>query len=264
MAMNETTGTWSNEPERGSSGVGQVVGQAQQRVGAVADQVQQAAAPVVDQAQQTVATQVDSQKDRAVEALASVAQAVRQTSHGLRGQNQEVIARYADRAADAVERAAGYLRQRDTGQIVDEAEWWARRNPSLFLAGGFTLGLIAARFFKSSAPRPRYSSGSYGQSPYRTHPYATQGYGAQDDAATYGMPTPYATPSASGAPLYGATGPVATPPTGTTPATDFHLTDQDRPTYGESSAAGSASTTETDASRSGDPARIGSSTPSGA
>jgi hypothetical protein len=245
------------------SSVGQAADQVQQKAGQVADRVQEAAAPAVEQVQQTagqvvdqareqVATRAESQKDRVVDALSMVAQAVRQTGQELRSQDQAGMAGYVDQAARTVERTANFLRARDMGQILDETQWFARRNPALFLGGAFALGLLGARFIKSSAPAPSGSGYGYGYQPSsqygsyprpsQTHaPYASSpGYGAQP---TYGAQSPYtAQPRYGSQPTQGgqsATRPAASPTytspssgagrsTGTASEADFELSRMDR------------------------------------
>jgi hypothetical protein len=83
-----------------------------------------------------------------------------------------------DSAVDQIERFAGYLRNRDVGQMVDDVERFARRQPGLFLGSAFTIGLLAARFLKSSSPSTS-GSGNY--------PLATRGtYGSQNYGQNYG------------------------------------------------------------------------------
>jgi hypothetical protein len=210
-----TASTAEGAGRSSSEGAGGVADQVQQTVGQAADQVQQAAAPVADKARETVSQVADqagqqvsarakSQKDRAVDALAMLAQAIRQTGQELRSQDQPALAGYVDRAAQTMERGTNYLRARDMGQLVGDTEAFARRNPTVFLGGGFALGLLAARFLKSSAPRPTGATGyPAAQSPYRMHPYATQNYGAPSGmgastpAPSSPSPAPPSSPSTS-------------------------------------------------------------------
>lgn len=176
-----TTGaTGSTSADQGTGGVQQAVDRAQDKAGQVVDQArntasravdqaQQAAAPaidqvqqtagqVVDQARQTVTSRVASQKDRAATSLTTVAQAIRQTGDGLRQQDQSAIADYTDTAAQYVERFSNFLQGRDVGQLVGDVERYARRNPTMFLGSAFALGLLGARFLKSSS-QPDYQGG---------------------------------------------------------------------------------------------------------
>jgi len=139
--------------------------QAKETAGQVAADAQQAAGQVVDQARQQVSSRLAGQKDRAAEGLTSVAQALRQTGQQLRDQDQQGVTGYIENAASQVERVSNYLRQNDLGQLVDDVEGFARRQPALFLGGAFVLGLLGARFLKSSrpytGPMGEYSTGSY-------------------------------------------------------------------------------------------------------
>lgn len=128
----------------------QVSEQLQEKAGQVVDQAQDKVGQVVDQAKQQTTSRLEMQKDQAAATLETVAQALRQTGQQLRDQDHAPIAGYADRAATQVERVSGYLHGRDVRQIVDETEEFARRQPVVFVGGALTLGLLAARFLKSS------------------------------------------------------------------------------------------------------------------
>lgn len=140
----------SNRP--GMSGSTSVTEQAKQATGQVAEQVKETTGQVADLAREQVSTRLSGQKDRAAEGLTSVADALRQTGQQLRGQDQQMVTDYIDSAAQQVERISNYLRQNDLGRLVDDIEGLARRQPGLFLGGAFALGLLGARFLKSSRP----------------------------------------------------------------------------------------------------------------
>jgi len=129
-----------------------VTGQVKETVGQVTEQAQQAAGQVVDQARQQVSSRLADQKDRAAEGLTSVAHALRQTSQQLHEQDQQAVTGYIESAASQVERVSNYLKQNDLGGLIDDVERFARRQPALFLGGTFVLGLLGARFLKSSRP----------------------------------------------------------------------------------------------------------------
>jgi len=109
--------------------------------------------------QQQASSALSSQKVRAADSMKTVIDAVRQTGESLREKNG-TIAGYADSAASQLERFSTQLRDRDVSELMDEVGAFARRQPALFIGGGVALGLIAARFLKSSAPdRMTTSSG---------------------------------------------------------------------------------------------------------
>ncbi len=129
------------------------VNQTQEKVGQFVDQAQETMGQTVDQVQQTAASRLTAQKDRAADGLVLVAQTLRQTGQELRGQDQAMISEYVDRAAQQVERFYRFLHARDVNEIVGEVEQFARRQPGLFLGSTFALGLLGARFLKSSDRR---------------------------------------------------------------------------------------------------------------
>jgi hypothetical protein len=87
----------------------------------------------------------------------------------LREQQHETIAGYVDSAADQIERFSQNLKNKDVGELVNDAQRLARRQPALFVGSAFAIGLLGARFFKSSSDRYRseYGSGEYGDT-YRS------------------------------------------------------------------------------------------------
>jgi len=161
--------------------------QAKETAGQVADQTKQAARQVIDQARDQATSKLGTQKDNAAAGLNSVAQALRQTGEHLREQDQTGVTSYIDGAADQVEQLSSYLQNHDIGQLVDDVEYFARRRPALFVGGAFVLGILGARFLKSTRQQAATSNeypivrrGVYDQptsyaSYPRESPY-TQGY----------------------------------------------------------------------------------------
>lgn len=172
------------------------------QAGQVAQQAQDKASDVLDQAREQATHRLQGGKDRAVDGLDNVVHAVRQTGQQLR-QSGHGGADYAERAADQAERLAGYLRDRDVDQLLDDAERFARQQPGLFLAGGLALGLLAARFLKSSERRMQRDT-RYGSGMGSASSGWTPQYGAMPG---YNRPT-----ASSSAPSYASTGYSSTPP----------------------------------------------------
>jgi hypothetical protein len=136
---------------------------------------------VASQAGDKVASGLDTQKAKAAEGLGSVARALRQSSDQLREQNQgAVFPEYISSAANQVERLSGYLRSTNTRDIVTGVEQFARQQPALFVGGAFMLGLLGARFLKSSA---QSSSGQSAPVP-RTEQLVPRG--SFPETSTYG------------------------------------------------------------------------------
>lgn len=83
----------------------------------------------------------------------SVGSAFRRTGENLRSEDQADLSKYAELIGDRVSNAARYLREHDPAELTHEVESFARRQPAIFLGGAFAIGLLAARFLKSSAER---------------------------------------------------------------------------------------------------------------
>lgn len=163
---------------------------------------------LVDQAKETAgqaygavtdkaAGKIDEQKATLADGLSSVADSIRQASQNLGGaQADNQIAQYAGRytktAADKVEQIARYFDTHDTRAMVRDVEGFARRNPAIFIGAAFGLGILAARFLKSS-PKS-YGTGN-----------ASPGFDMQNRGALTGATTGESTTlGSSGAPTGGA------------------------------------------------------------
>lgn len=92
-----------------------------------------------------------SGKQRVAEAIGQVAESLRLSTDYLNESNQARTGRYVERASDQMQRFSQYLEGADVRQILDGTERFARRQPAMFLGGAFVLGLLGARFLKSSA-----------------------------------------------------------------------------------------------------------------
>lgn len=98
-------------------------------------------------------------KATAAARMEGLATALRNASTQMEGE-QQTMAEYARRAADAVERASHTLRDQDVHALVESAENFARRNGAAFLGGAFVAGFALARFLKASGERRMRSRGA--------------------------------------------------------------------------------------------------------
>lgn len=55
-----------------------------------------------------------------------------------------------EQAADQLERFANRIKDQNVGDLARQAQDLARRRPALFIGSAFALGLLGARFLKSS------------------------------------------------------------------------------------------------------------------
>ncbi len=110
---------------------------------------QQLASDAQNKTTEEVQSRLGVQKQRAAESLTTVAQSLRTSGEELQGE-QDGMSRYVQQTADRVEGVASYLRDHEVGEIVDELEDFARSHPPVFVGGAFVIGLLGARFLKSS------------------------------------------------------------------------------------------------------------------
>jgi ElaB/YqjD/DUF883 family membrane-anchored ribosome-binding protein len=156
----------------------------------VMQQTKETAGQVVGQAKEQAANQLDDRKEQVAESFGSVAEALRAAGNHLRENEQAPIARYADKAAARVDQFAYQLRGKDMQEIVRDMEDYARRQPALFLGGAFVVGLLAARFLKSTAHRDDGQANShdrgYGSGEYRPGSYSLYRGGVYQGSRGFG------------------------------------------------------------------------------
>ena len=153
---NSAAGTEQASPGMGGEGASAGTG------GGAREQVRQAKDKVMDQARTTLRDARDRAgstfnqgRERAADQIGGIGSAFRRTGETLRGEDQARFADVADNVARQVDRVADYLRQSDGRVMARDFENLARRQPTLVFAGAFAIGVLAARFFKSSTPEYR-------------------------------------------------------------------------------------------------------------
>jgi hypothetical protein len=130
----------------------------QQRAGASArEQIREVKDQVVDQAKSTfqqardrAGSSLGESKGQFAEQFGTIADALRRTTEHLRSEDQQRIAGLTETVARQMDQVANYLRSKDARAMRQDLENLARRQPALILGGALVLGLIGARFLKSS------------------------------------------------------------------------------------------------------------------
>jgi hypothetical protein len=121
----------------------------QPQVHSAAEMLRVGTGQAIDEAKSMIADLANTQRRKAAENLVGVAQALHRTAGSLDAENK-MMARYTEIAAERLDDVARYLKQANWGDLVDGAEDFARRQPTLFLGGAVVAGFAAARFIKSS------------------------------------------------------------------------------------------------------------------
>ena len=173
-----TAGTLG-QPNLGDQGDQSVAQQAKDQAKNLAHEAKDQTVKVAEQARDHVQQLVGQQKDQAADRLGSLAGALREAGRKLsEGEQGGDFGRYADRAAEQVDRLSTYLRDNDLRGFVRDTENFARRRPEVFLGGALLAGLALARFLKASSPSRSfdgYEGGNwtgYPQSATGRSPYA--------------------------------------------------------------------------------------------
>ena len=152
-APTDTAGTFGQPQNQGDQGNPGVAQQAKDQAKNLAHEAKDQTVKVAEQARDHVQHLVGQQKDQAADRLGSLAGALREAGRKLNeGEQSGDFGRYADRAAEQVDRLSTYLRDNDLRGFVRDTENFARRRPEVFLGGALLAGLALARFLKASSP----------------------------------------------------------------------------------------------------------------
>lgn len=108
---------------------------------------------VMEQAKQCGGEYVQQGKERTASRIGGFSASIRQTADRFEQEKDPNLARYTRLAADKLDSAATYVRERDLKDLRRDGENLARQYPALFFGGMFVVGVVAARFLKASAQR---------------------------------------------------------------------------------------------------------------
>jgi hypothetical protein len=128
-------------------------GNARQQIRDVKNQVVDQAKNTFQQARERATSSLGESKNQFADQFGTIAEALRRTTEHLRSEDQQRIAGLTDTVARQVEQVADYLRNKDARGMRQDLENLARRQPALMIGGALVLGLIGARFLKSSERR---------------------------------------------------------------------------------------------------------------
>ena len=111
----------------------------------------------VEQVKEKAAGLLDHQKDKVTSGLSDVADSIRKVGENLGDTNKEnaiaqATTRYGDLVARKIEGLSGYLENAEIQDLGRDVQKFARQQPTLFVGGAFLLGVLAARFLKTTSP----------------------------------------------------------------------------------------------------------------
>jgi C-terminal processing protease CtpA/Prc len=156
--------TMANTETRGFQD--QVTGQpgrdsAREQIREVKNQVVDQAKNTLQQAKERASSSLGESKSQFVNQLGAAAEALRRTTEHLRSEDQPRIAGLTNTLARQLDQVSNYLRNKDAAAMRHDLENAARRQPGIAIGGAIVLGLIGARFLKSSKRRPERQGGGY-------------------------------------------------------------------------------------------------------
>jgi hypothetical protein len=127
------------------------------------DQVKETASGTYDKVADKASSKLEERKGELSSGLRTLADSFRKTGNELKGNSQatpltDLTAKYTGTAAKQIENVASYFERKDLRSVMRDAEGFARRNPAIFLGAAFGLGMLAARFLKSSSPNDNVST----------------------------------------------------------------------------------------------------------
>lgn len=113
---------------------------------------------VYEQVSDETSAKISDKKSQVAQGLSTVAENLRQADKNMQDAEEEipianVAGKYTDSLAGKIDQASDYIDKKDLGEMLGDAERFARRNPAIFIGGAFALGLLFARFLKSSGSK---------------------------------------------------------------------------------------------------------------
>lgn len=114
------------------------------------------ASQAMGQAKEKAGSVLGEQKANLASGITSVADSIRQVGENLSGSNENnqvtaLAGKYGETLAGQIEKFSSYIDEKDFRELMRDVEQFARRNPLVFVGSAFTLGVMAARFLKSSS-----------------------------------------------------------------------------------------------------------------
>lgn len=156
-------------------------GTTREQIREVKDQVVGQARNTLQQARERAGSSLGESKGQLADQFGSIAEALRRTTEHLRGEDQQRIAGFTETAARQVDQVASYLRSKDARAMRNDLESLARRQPALVIGTALVLGLVGARFLKSSQRERRRGELNQGRDPRFSYPGSAGSFARQSE-----------------------------------------------------------------------------------
>ena len=103
-------------------------------------------AEFVDAARSAAESMLEEQRQQVAQKVSGIAEALRSAANSLEQSQNRALAGYVDQAADQVASIYRTVRERHWNEIVADTEYFARRQPTLFVLGAVATGFLVGRF----------------------------------------------------------------------------------------------------------------------
>lgn len=115
----------------------------------LAEEGREKAEELAHKAQDIARTRADEERGRVAGGIRTVADALRRGSEDL-PEDRQMYGRFVEAVADRADGLSRYLETHEVDEMAREAKRLAREHTGVMLSGAFALGLLGARFLKSS------------------------------------------------------------------------------------------------------------------
>lgn len=115
-------------------------------------------------------SEVDARKDTAVDQAKSVSSAIQRTADGLDEETPTWLKSAFQKSADQIQRFADSIEQKDSRQLMSEAQNFARNSPGTFLIACAAAGFAAARVLKAGGETGSAGDNQPAQPPFGDEP----------------------------------------------------------------------------------------------
>ncbi|HLJ62671.1 MAG TPA: hypothetical protein VKT70_01105 [Stellaceae bacterium] len=97
---------------------------------------------------------LEDQRARMADQVHGLAEALRRTASHLEHDDRGGLARYADQAAEGIDRLSERLREQRVNEMMEGVRDFARARPPLFIAGAVAAGFLLGRMVVGSRSAP--------------------------------------------------------------------------------------------------------------
>ena len=118
--------------------------------GSAVQKAEQKAYQATDRVAAKAQASIDNAQSRIAQQLSAVARAIDSAADRLQQEQQGGLAQKVKRYVQKVEDLSYQVREKSPRELKEDVDRMARGKPAWFLGGAFLLGLLGARFLKSS------------------------------------------------------------------------------------------------------------------